>query len=111
MYNLASRQSEEVLDHCAANGIAFIPWYPLGAGRLAQEGSVLHSVAKQLGATTAQVALAWVLERSPVMLPIPGTSRVAHLDENVAAASVELSDDDFAELDRVGREEFEKRKR
>ena len=111
MYNIVSRKSEDVLDYCAREGIAFIPWYPLGAGRLTRAGSVLERVAKQLGATTAQVALAWVLERSPVMLPIPGTSRVAHLDENVAAASLELSEEDFRELDRVGREEFGKRKR
>ena len=111
MYNLVSRQSEDVLDYCAREGIAFIPWYPLGAGRLTRAGSVLERVATQLGATAAQVALAWVLERSPVMLPIPGTSRVAHLDENVAAASLELSDEDFGELDRVGREEWAKRRR
>jgi aryl-alcohol dehydrogenase-like predicted oxidoreductase len=111
MYNLVSRQSEDVLDYCAREGIAFIPWYPLGAGRLTRAGSVLERVATRLGATAAQVALAWVLERSPVMLPIPGTSRVAHLDENVAAASLELSGEDFAELDRVGREEWAKRKR
>jgi pyridoxine 4-dehydrogenase len=111
MYNLASRQSEDVLEHCESKGIAFIPWYPLAAGRLAQEGSVLNTIASRLGATTAQVALAWVLERSPVMLPIPGTSKVDHLDENIAAAGLELGDDDFRELDRVGREEWQRRKR
>jgi aryl-alcohol dehydrogenase-like predicted oxidoreductase len=111
MYNLVSRQSEDVLDYCAREGIAFIPWYPLGAGRLTRAGSVLERVAAKLSATAAQVALAWVLERSPVMLPIPGTSRVAHLDENVAAASLELSDADFAELDRVGREQSDRRRR
>jgi aryl-alcohol dehydrogenase-like predicted oxidoreductase len=111
MYNLVSRQSEDVLDYCAREGIAFIPWYPLGAGRLTRAGTVLERVATKLGATGAQVALAWVLERSPVMLPIPGTSRVAHLDENVAAASLELTDADFAELDRVGREQSNKRRR
>ena len=111
MYNLVSRQSEDVLDYCAREGIAFIPWYPLGAGRLTRAGSVLERVATKLGATAAQVALAWVLERSPVMLPIPGTSRIAHLDENVAAASLELSDADFAELDRVGREQSNRRRR
>ena len=111
MYNLASRQSEDVLDHCASKGIAFIPWYPLAAGRLAQEGSVLNQIASRLGATTAQVALAWVLERSPVMLPIPGTSKVDHLEQNVAAAGIELSEEDFRELDRVGREEWKRKKR
>ena len=111
MYNLVSRGSEDVLDYCASEGIAFIPWYPLGAGRLAGEGTVLSSVARRLGATPAQVALAWVLERSPVMLPIPGTSKVPHLEENVAAASIELTETDFRELDRVGREEWQRRKR
>lgn len=111
MYNLVSRKSEDVLDYCTRERIAFIPWYPLGAGRLAREGTVLDRVAKSLNATPAQVALAWVLARSPVMLPIPGTSRVTHLEENVAAASLELSDDDFRELDRVGREEGGKRRR
>ncbi|HKH91966.1 MAG TPA: aldo/keto reductase [Gemmatimonadaceae bacterium] len=111
MYNLVARKSEDVLDYCAREGIGFIPWYPLGAGRLTRAGTVLERVATQLGATAAQVALAWVLARSPVMLPIPGTSKVAHLDENVAAAGLELSDEDFKELDRVGREEWGKRKR
>lgn len=111
MYNLVSRKSEDVLDYCAHEGIAFIPWYPLGAGRLAREGTVLDRVARSLGATPAQVALAWVLERSPVMLPIPGTSRVAHLEENVAAAALELSEEDFRELDRAGREHGSKRRR
>ena len=111
MYNLVSRKSESVLDYCAREGIAFIPWYPLGAGRLTREGTVLDRVARSLNATPAQVALAWVLERSPVMLPIPGTSRVPHLEENVAAAGLTLSDEDFRELDRAGREEGGKRRR
>jgi aryl-alcohol dehydrogenase-like predicted oxidoreductase len=111
MYNLVSRKSEDVLDYCAREGIAFIPWYPLGAGRLTREGTVLDRVARSLSATPAQVALAWVLERSPVMLPIPGTSRVKHLEENVAAAGLTLSDEDFRELDRAGREEGGKRRR
>jgi aryl-alcohol dehydrogenase-like predicted oxidoreductase len=103
MYNLVTRQSEDVLDHCEREGIAFIPWYPLAAGKLAREGTVLDEVAKRLGATTAQVALAWVLKRSPVMLPIPGTSTVSHLEENVAAGDIDLTDDDFARLDEAGR--------
>ena len=111
MYNLVSRRSEDVLEYCAREGIAFIPWYPLGAGRLARQGTVLDRVATSLGATPAQVALAWVLERSPVMLPIPGTSRVQHLEENVAAANRALSDEDFRELDRAGREEGTRRRR
>ena len=111
MYNLVSRRSEDVLDFCAREEIAFIPWYPLGAGRLAREGTVLDRVAKKLGATGAQIALAWVLQRSRVMLPIPGTSRVSHLEENVAAASIELDADDFRELDDAGRAASSKRQR
>jgi len=109
MYNIVSRGSEDVLDHCASRGIGFIPWYPLGAGRLAAAGSVLSEIAARRGATTAQIALAWVLARSPVMLPIPGTGKVAHLEENVAAAAITLDDDDFRELDRVGRAEWKRR--
>ena len=111
MYNLVSRRSEDVLDFCAREGIGFIPWYPLGAGRLAREGTVLDRVAKKLGATGAQIALAWVLQRSRVILPIPGTSRVSHLEENVAAASIELDADDFRELDDAGRAASSKRQR
>jgi aryl-alcohol dehydrogenase-like predicted oxidoreductase len=94
-----------VVDFCERERIAFIPWYPLAAGGLAKEGSALSAIAKRLGAAPAQVALAWVLKRSPVMLPIPGTSKVKHLEENVAAASLELTDDDFRRLDEVGQEE------
>jgi pyridoxine 4-dehydrogenase len=94
-YNLADREWEKVLDHCQAYGIGFIPWYPLQTGKLADKGGALARVAKELHATTAQVALAWLLKRSPVMLPIPGTSRVKHLEENAAAAAIELSDEDF----------------
>jgi aryl-alcohol dehydrogenase-like predicted oxidoreductase len=111
MYNLVSRKHEAVLDFCEREGIAFIPWFPLGAGKLASEGTVLDRVARRLGATPAQVALAWVLKRSPVMLPIPGTSRVKHLEENVAAATLELTDEEFTELDQVGREESSAGKR
>jgi pyridoxine 4-dehydrogenase len=111
MYNLVSRQSEDVLDYCTREGIGFIPWYPLGAGRLAREGTVLARVATKLRVTPAQVALAWVLAKSRVMLPIPGTSRVSHLEENVAAASIELADDDFTELDDAGRTVSAKRRR
>lgn len=111
MYNLVSRRSEDVLDYCTREGIAFIPWYPLGAGKLTREGTVLDRVAKKLGATDGQVALAWLLRRSRVMLPIPGTSRVSHLEENVAAASIELGDDDFRELDDAGRAQSARRRR
>jgi aryl-alcohol dehydrogenase-like predicted oxidoreductase len=102
-YNLIDRSSEDVLDHCTANGIGFIPWFPLAGGPLAKPGGLLDQVAKQHGATPSQVALAWVLKRSPVMLPIPGTSKVAHLEENVAAAAIVLSDDEFHALDEQGR--------
>lgn len=102
-YNLVDRGSEDVLDYCEKNGIGFIPWYPLAAGDLARDGSVLDKVARKHGAAPSQVALAWVLKRSPVMLPIPGTSKVAHLDENTAAAQIRLSDEDFAALDEAGR--------
>ncbi len=102
-YNLFERASEDVLVHCERHGIGFIPWFPLGAGGLAKSQATLDAVARTYGATTGQVALAWLLKRSPVMLPIPGTSRVAHLEENVAAAGITLSDEDFAELDRADR--------
>ncbi len=102
-YNLVDRKSEDVLNYCEANGIGFMPWHPLAAGKLAAPGSVLDAIAKKLGATPGQVALAWVLKRSPVMLPIPGTKNPQHLVENVAAASLQLSDADFAALDEQGR--------
>jgi aryl-alcohol dehydrogenase-like predicted oxidoreductase len=102
-YNLITRDSEDVLDHCERQGIGFIPWYPLAAGDLAKPGSLLDAIARKHSATPAQVALAWILKRSPVMLPIPGTGKVRHLEENVAAADIVLSDEDFAALDREGR--------
>jgi aryl-alcohol dehydrogenase-like predicted oxidoreductase len=102
-YNLVDRGSEDVLDHCEKHGIGFIPWFPLAAGDLAKPGSVLDAVAKKHKAAPGQIALAWVLKRSPVMLPIPGTSKVKHLEENAAAAGIVLSDEDFAALDRAGR--------
>ncbi len=107
LYNLVNRQSEAVLDYCEAEGIAFIPWFPLAAGSLARQGSVLDTIATRLGFSPAQVALAWVLKRSPVMLPIPGTGKVKHLEENTAAAEIVLSDEDFHALDEVGRQEWE----
>jgi aryl-alcohol dehydrogenase-like predicted oxidoreductase len=102
-YNLVDRASEAVLDYCTRHKIGFIPWFPLAAGRLASPGSLLDTLAKRYQAAPSQVALAWMLKRSPVMLPIPGTSKVGHLEENVAAAGIELSDEDFAALDRAGR--------
>lgn len=103
LYNLATRKSEAVLDYCQAEGIGFIPWYPLAAGDLAGTGSVLGRIAQRLGASNGQVALAWLLKRSPVMLPIPGTSKVEHLRENVGAASLELSDEDYRALEEAAR--------
>jgi pyridoxine 4-dehydrogenase len=102
-YNLTDRASENVLDYCEARGIGFIPWFPLAAGGLAKPGALLDTIARRHLASPGQIALAWVLKRSPVMLPIPGTSRVAHLEENVAAPQVALSDEEFAMLDRAGK--------
>ncbi|NID03419.1 oxidoreductase [Luteibacter jiangsuensis] len=101
LYNLGNRQSEAVLDYCTEHGIGFIPWFPLAAGELAKEGSVLSSIAKKLGATDGQVALAWLLKRSPVMLPIPGTGSADHLEENIKGASLELSQEDFEALEHA----------
>ncbi|MFD0985711.1 aldo/keto reductase [Methyloligella solikamskensis] len=103
-FNLVDRSSEDVLDFCEKEGIGFIPFFPLAAGDLAKPGSVLDGIAKKLDASPGQVALAWTLKRSPVMLPIPGTSKVKHLEENVAAGSLELTDEDFAALDEQGKE-------
>ncbi len=102
-YNLADRASEAVLDYCEKNKIGFIPWFPLNAGELAREGSELDTIAKRHKATPGQIALAWLLKRSPVMLPIPGTGKVKHLEENVGAAGVKLSGEEFSTLDRVGK--------
>jgi pyridoxine 4-dehydrogenase len=99
-YNLVTRKSEAVLDYCEAHGIGFIPWFPLASGALARPGSVLNQIAERLHLTPSQVALAWILKRAKVMLPIPGTGRVAHLIQNVAAAGATLSDADFATLSR-----------
>jgi pyridoxine 4-dehydrogenase len=107
-YNLVDRTSEDVLDYCEKHGIGFIPWFPLAAGDLAKPGSLLDTIAKRHGAMPSQVALAWMLKRSPVMLPIPGTSKVAHLDENVAAVNIALTADEFAALDREGNAQFRK---
>ena len=102
-YNLADRASEDVLAYCETHGIGFIPWYPLAAGDLSKPGGTLDVLARRHGATPGQIALAWLLKRSPVMLPIPGTSKVAHLEENVGAADVTLSDDEFRELSSAAR--------
>lgn len=97
-YNLTDRDSEDVLDFCEREGIGFIPWFPLATGDLARPGGPLDEIATRYGASPGQVALAWLLWRSPVILPIPGTSSVEHLVENVAAASLELDEEEFAEL-------------
>ncbi len=97
-YNIADRQHEDVLDHCEQHGIAFIPWFPLAAGRLAEPGGPVAEIAAAHDATPGQVALAWLLARSPVMLPIPGTGSVGHLEENVAAAELDLTADEYARL-------------
>jgi aryl-alcohol dehydrogenase-like predicted oxidoreductase len=100
-YNVGARTSEELLQHSGANGIGFIPWFPLGGRELVAAGSPLAAIASRVGATPGQVALAWLLRHSPVMLPIPGTGSIAHLEENCAAALVELDDATKAELDRL----------
>jgi aryl-alcohol dehydrogenase-like predicted oxidoreductase len=102
-YNLVDRKSEDVLAYCEARNIGFMPWAPLAAGSLAVPGSMLSAVAEKLNASPSQVALAWVLKRSRVMLPIPGTTNPDHLVQNVAAADLVLSDTDFAALDNQGR--------
>jgi len=102
MYNLTMRAAEPVLEACEAQRIGFIPWFPLAAGPLAAPDGPLQRIAADHHATPSQLALAWLLKRSPVMLPIPGTSKVAHLEENVAAAGIALSDDEFATLSKAG---------
>ena len=98
LYNLTDRSSEDVLEHCTKKGIGFIPWYPIASGALAKPGGVVDEIARETGATPAQISLAWLLARSPVVMPIPGTSSVGHLEENCAAATVELSADQIERL-------------
>jgi pyridoxine 4-dehydrogenase len=105
-YNLVDRTSEDVLDYCEKHNIGFIPWFPLAAGDLAKPGSLLDTIAKRHNAAPSQVALDWVLKRSPVMLPIPGTSKVKHLEENVAAVNFTLSEEEFKALDAEGTKVF-----
>lgn len=102
-YNLSNRKSEKVLEYCEREGIAFIPWFPVASGKLAQPGGKLDELAKKHGATVGQLSLAWLLHRSPVMLPIPGTSSVEHLEENVKAADVTLSDAEWQELEAAAK--------
>jgi len=101
LFNLTARDAEPLLDHCTDNDIAFIPWFPLATGRLLEEGGPLADIAAETGAEPSQLALAWLLKRSPVMLPIPGTSSVAHLEQNLGAAELELTDEQFAALEGV----------
>ena len=101
LYNLTERRHEDVLEYCEEQGIGFIPWFPLAAGKLAEPGGPVARIAEAHEATTGQVALAWLLQRSEVMLPIPGTGSVEHLEENVAAAEIRLTGDEVAELDRA----------
>jgi aryl-alcohol dehydrogenase-like predicted oxidoreductase len=102
-YNLTDREWEPVLEYCENAGIGFIPWFPLAVGKLARRGGPVDRAAEARGASPGQIALAWLLQRSPVMLPIPGTGSVAHVEENLGAAGLQLSDEEFAELDKAGR--------
>jgi pyridoxine 4-dehydrogenase len=102
-YNLVDRNSEDVLEHCTRENLGFIPWFPLATGELAKHDGPLTRAAKRLNTKPAQVALAWLLQKSPVMLPIPGTSKVKHLEENTAAALIELDDSTMQELERLGK--------
>jgi aryl-alcohol dehydrogenase-like predicted oxidoreductase len=101
-YNLVDRQSEDVLEHCTQENLGFIPWFPLATGELAKQDGPLTRAAKRLNATPAQIALAWLLRKSAVMLPIPGTSKVKHLEENTAAAPIKLDDSTMEELEHLG---------
>jgi aryl-alcohol dehydrogenase-like predicted oxidoreductase len=100
LYNLSDRKHEDVLRYCEQNGLGFIPWFPVAAGKLTKAGGSLDATAKRHGVSIAQLSLAWLLHRSRVMLPIPGTSSVSHLEENVAAADVKLTDAEWQEIER-----------
>jgi len=102
-YNIGDRRHDDVVDYCTKNGIAFIPWFPVAAGKLAQPGGALDAAAKKHGVRVGQLSLAWLLHRSPVMLPIPGTTSAEHLEENVAAGGVTLSDAEWAEIEAAAR--------
>jgi pyridoxine 4-dehydrogenase len=103
LYNISDRKSEAVLEYCEREGIAFIPWFPVAAGKLAQPGGKLDELAKKHDATVSQLSLAWLLHRSPVMLPIPGTSSIAHLEENLKAGDVTLSDTEWQQLEAAAK--------
>jgi aryl-alcohol dehydrogenase-like predicted oxidoreductase len=98
LYNLSNRKASNVVDYCAQHGLGFIPWFPLAAGEISKPGGHLDKLSKQHGATVTQIALAWLLQRSPNILPIPGTSSIPHLEENVGAASVKLSEAEWEEI-------------
>ena len=102
LYNITNRTSEDVLDYCQENRIGFIPWYPVASGDLARAGGPLDALASAQGITVAQLSLAWLLRRSPVMLPIPGTSKLAHVEENCAAAHIEIDDATYEAIDALG---------
>ena len=102
-FNLGDRAHEDVLHYCTEHGIAFIPWFPVAAGELAKPGGKLDQAAQKHGATVSQLSLAWLLHRSPVILPIPGTSSVEHLEENVRAQDVSLSDAEWAEIEAAAK--------
>jgi pyridoxine 4-dehydrogenase len=101
LFNLTTRDAEPLLEHCQGEGIGFIPWFPLATGDLARAGGPLDALSEELAASPSQLALAWLLRRSPVMLPIPGTSTVSHLEDNLDAATVELSDEQFEQLNQI----------
>ena len=102
-YNIGDRKHDDVIDYCTKNKIAFIPWFPVAAGKLAKPGGPLDSAAKKHGVSVGQLSLAWLLRRSPVVLPIPGTSSVEHLEENVAAGAVKLSNAEWAEIEAAAK--------
>jgi pyridoxine 4-dehydrogenase len=103
LYNLGDRKHEDVVDYCEKEKLAFIPWFPMAAGKLAKPGGVLDKAAKKHGASVSQLALAWLLHRSPVIVPIPGTSSVKHLEQNTAAASLKLSDAEWTEIEKAAK--------
>jgi pyridoxine 4-dehydrogenase len=103
MYNVGQRQHEDVLEYCEKNGLAFIPWFPVAAGKLARPGGKLDELAKRHEVSVSQLSIAWLLHKSPVMLPIPGTSSVAHLEENLKAAEVSLSDEEMTEIEAAAK--------
>jgi aryl-alcohol dehydrogenase-like predicted oxidoreductase len=102
-YNIGDRQHEDVVEYCTKHKLAFIPWFPVAAGKLAQPGGKLDAAAKSHGATVSQLSLAWLLHHTPVMLPIPGTSSIQHLEENIAAAEVHLSDAEWEGIENAAK--------